>query len=209
MIVNVCHVLQLYVFLVLAWCRAVLPGWGVPAAVSPLKKIVNHWYNPPHSPRAVLIQSEHKGWQNHSLNCYCLVDAIELWAPERPDTETVSSLRPSTSLTVKCSPHCAIKHVQYPTIHTYIYYSYVLKMWKYLMKQGMSVYSSLNMWRTWTHFIWGFVDEQSLNVNAMFALSIKASNLYLAYVCVVCCIWELLIISFKCLHFMISGTHLD
>ncbi len=25
----------------------------------------NHWYNPPHSPRTVLIQSEQKGWQNH------------------------------------------------------------------------------------------------------------------------------------------------
>ncbi len=27
---------------------------------------VNHWYNPPYSPRTVLIQSEQKGWQNHS-----------------------------------------------------------------------------------------------------------------------------------------------
>ncbi len=26
----------------------------------------NHWYNPPHSPRTVLIQSEQKNWQNHS-----------------------------------------------------------------------------------------------------------------------------------------------
>ncbi len=26
----------------------------------------NHWYNPPHSSRTVLIQSEQKGWQNHS-----------------------------------------------------------------------------------------------------------------------------------------------
>ncbi len=26
----------------------------------------NHWYNPPHSPRTVLIQSEQKVWQNHS-----------------------------------------------------------------------------------------------------------------------------------------------
>ncbi len=26
----------------------------------------NHWYNPPHSPRAVLVQSEQKSWQNHS-----------------------------------------------------------------------------------------------------------------------------------------------
>ncbi len=27
---------------------------------------VNHWYNPPNSPRTVLIQSEKKGWRNHS-----------------------------------------------------------------------------------------------------------------------------------------------
>ncbi len=26
----------------------------------------NHWYNPSHSPRTVLIQSEQKNWQNHS-----------------------------------------------------------------------------------------------------------------------------------------------
>ncbi len=32
-----------------------------------------------------------------SLNCYRLVDATELWAPERPDTETFSSLRQSIS----------------------------------------------------------------------------------------------------------------
>ncbi len=25
----------------------------------------NHWYNPPHSPRTLLIQSELKGWQKH------------------------------------------------------------------------------------------------------------------------------------------------
>ncbi len=27
----------------------------------------NHWYNPPHSPGTVLIQSEQKGWKNHSV----------------------------------------------------------------------------------------------------------------------------------------------
>ncbi len=35
-----------------------------------------------------------------SLNCYRLVDATELWAPERPDTETVSSLRQFISWTL-------------------------------------------------------------------------------------------------------------
>ncbi len=64
----------------------------------------NHWYNPPHSPRTVLIQIEQKGWQNHSgpltsstFNYYRLVDATELWAPERPDTETVSFPKKSIS----------------------------------------------------------------------------------------------------------------
>ncbi len=89
----------------------------------------NHWYNPPQSPRTLLIQSEQKSWQNHSgpltssldphiisgpltssldphiqhtpsLNCYHLVDATEQWAPERPDTGTVSSLRQSISWTL-------------------------------------------------------------------------------------------------------------
>ncbi len=35
-----------------------------------------------------------------SLNCYRLVNATELWAPERPDTETVSSLKQSISWTL-------------------------------------------------------------------------------------------------------------
>ncbi len=67
----------------------------------------NHWYNPPHSPRTVPIQSEKKGWQNHSgpLTSSTLtllsvtVAATELWAPARPDTRTVSSLKQSISWT--------------------------------------------------------------------------------------------------------------
>ncbi len=35
-----------------------------------------------------------------SLNCYHLVDATELWAPERPDTGTDSSLKQSISWTL-------------------------------------------------------------------------------------------------------------
>ncbi len=69
----------------------------------------DHWYNPPQSPRTVFIQSEQKGWKNHSgpshpahssLNRYRLVNATELWAPERPDTETVSFPKQSTSWTL-------------------------------------------------------------------------------------------------------------
>ncbi len=41
-------------------------------------------------------------WHQHtpSLNRYRLVDATELWSPERPDTETVSSLKQSISWTL-------------------------------------------------------------------------------------------------------------
>ncbi len=35
-----------------------------------------------------------------SFNCYHLVDATELWAPERPDTETVSFPKQSISWTL-------------------------------------------------------------------------------------------------------------
>ncbi len=68
----------------------------------------NHWYNLPQSPRTVFMEEKkewEKGltkslWTSHiqhapSLNCYSLGDATELWAPEQPDTETVSSLNPS------------------------------------------------------------------------------------------------------------------
>ncbi len=52
-----------------------------------------------------------------SLNC--LVDATELWAPERPDTGTVSSLRQSISWTLD------IKHGTHNTIYI-IYSSHIL-----------------------------------------------------------------------------------
>ncbi len=60
-----------------------------------------------------------------SLNCYRLVDATELWAPERPDTGTVSSLRQYTSWTLnnKSGTH------NYNTLsihHTHLFYFYFL-----------------------------------------------------------------------------------
>ncbi len=88
----------------------------------------NHWYNPPHSPRSVLIQSEQKGWQNHSgpltsntSNYYRLVDATELWAPERPDTGTVSFHKQSISWTldIKRGSHNTI--MQLCNHHTYLF----------------------------------------------------------------------------------------
>ncbi len=54
-----------------------------------------------------------------SLNYYRLDNATELGAPERPDTETVSSLRQSISCTleIKCGTHNTIIHLF--ITHTY------------------------------------------------------------------------------------------
>ncbi len=96
-----------------------------------------YWYNPPHSPRTVLIQSEQKGWQIHSgpvtshiqhtlsLNCYHLFDATKLRAPERPDTGTVYFLRQSISwkLDIKRGIHNTIIHYLFIT-HTYLHFNF-------------------------------------------------------------------------------------
>ncbi len=59
-----------------------------------------------------------------SLNCYRLVDATELWAPERPDTETVSFLRQSISWTldIKRGTHNTI--IQLFIHHTHLFFSF-------------------------------------------------------------------------------------
>ncbi len=57
----------------------------------------------------------------HSLNCYRLVDATEHWAPERPDTETVSSLRQSISSTLD-------NNYGTHTIYTLIYLTHILSL---------------------------------------------------------------------------------
>ncbi len=85
----------------------------------------NHWYNPPHSPRTVLIKRV-KGlakslWTPHiqhtpSLNCCRLVDATELWAPERPDTGTGTVSFPKQSISWTLD-------IKRGTHNTYIIYS--------------------------------------------------------------------------------------
>ncbi len=59
-----------------------------------------------------------------SPNCYHLVDAIELWAPERPDTETVSLPKQSISwsLDIKCGTHNTIMQLLFTT-HTLFNFS--------------------------------------------------------------------------------------
>ncbi len=58
-----------------------------------------------------------------SLNCYRLVDATELWAPEWPDTGTVSSLRQSISWTLYNNYGT---HTIYTPLYTYIEHTYLV-----------------------------------------------------------------------------------
>ncbi len=62
----------------------------------------------------------------HYLNCYRLIDATELWAPERPDTETVSSLRQSISWTLdnKRGTHNTIIQLFIHHTHLFIFFYY-------------------------------------------------------------------------------------
>ncbi len=69
-------------------------------------------------------------WTSHiqhtpSLNYYCLVDATELWAPERPDTETVSFLKQSISWTldIKRGTHNTIIQLYRYSQHILIFLS--------------------------------------------------------------------------------------
>ncbi len=59
-----------------------------------------------------------------SSNRYRLVDATELWAPERPDTDTVSSLRQSSHehLTLNVE-HTTLLYNYLFTTHTYFFIS--------------------------------------------------------------------------------------
>ncbi len=57
-----------------------------------------------------------------SLNCCRLVDATELWAPERPDTGTVSSLKQSISWTLDIKRGTHYLHYLFIT-HTYFFIS--------------------------------------------------------------------------------------
>ncbi len=58
-----------------------------------------------------------------SLNCYRLVDATELWAPEQPDLGTVSSLRQSISWTFELltinMKHATLSYFFFNLTHTY------------------------------------------------------------------------------------------
>ncbi len=70
-----------------------------------------------------------------SLNCYRLVDATELWAPERPDTGTVSSLMQSISWTLD------IKH----TTQLYITFSSHILLFHFKFAHIRPVHTSLSI----------------------------------------------------------------
>ncbi len=82
-------------------------------------------------------------WTSHqhtpSLNCYRLVDASELWAPERPDTETVSSLKQyiSWTLDIKRGTHNTIIHYIINT-HTYFFSFHVRPV--HIIKHNLILY---------------------------------------------------------------------
>ncbi len=76
------------------------------------------------SKRAGKITLDPSHQHTHSLNCYCLVDATDLWAPERPDTETVSFPKQSISWTldIKRGAHSTI--IQLFIHHTYLFFHF-------------------------------------------------------------------------------------
>ncbi len=76
------------------------------------------------SKRAGKIPLDPSHQHTHSLNYYCLVDATKLWAPERPDTDTVSFPKQSISWTldIKRGTHSTIIHYLFTT-HTYFFIS--------------------------------------------------------------------------------------
>ncbi len=85
----------------------------------------NHWYNPAYSQRTVLISKRavkitlDPSHPAHSL--FELFDATELCAPERPDTETISSLRQSISWTLD-----KLWYTHYLYTYTLIYLTHIL-----------------------------------------------------------------------------------
>ncbi len=73
------------------------------------------------SKRAGKITLDPSHQHTPSLNCYHLVNATELWAPERPDTETVYSLRQSISWTLD-------NNYGTHTIYTLIHLTHILSL---------------------------------------------------------------------------------
>ncbi len=80
----------------------------------------NHWWESRVSKRAGKIPLDPHIQHTPSLNCYRLVNATELWAPERPDTETVSFPKQSWTLDIKRGTYNTI--IQWFIHHTYLFF---------------------------------------------------------------------------------------
>ncbi len=89
----------------------------------------NHWYNPPHSPRTVLLQSEQKGWQNHSgpltsstLPLWTVTVWSTLQSSEHQNNQTKEQFLPSGN---PSHEHLTL-NVEHTTLLYIIYSSHIL-----------------------------------------------------------------------------------
>ncbi len=95
----------------------------------------NHWYNPPHSPRAVLIQREQKSWKNHiqhtplwTITVWSTLQSSEhqndqtqeqFLSPSNPSHEHLTlNVEHTTLLYIIYSPHILIFSFQMCTYQT-------------------------------------------------------------------------------------------
>ncbi len=93
----------------------------------------NHWHNPPQSTRTVLIQSEQKGWQNHSepltsstLSLWTVTVWSTLQSSEHQNDKTqeqfLSPRNPSHEhLTILNMEHTTLLYKYLFTTHTYFF----------------------------------------------------------------------------------------
>ncbi len=86
----------------------------------------NHWYNPPHSPGTVLIQSEQKGWKNHSVpltSSTLPLQAVTVWSmpqiSEHQNCQTKKQFLPSAN---PSHEHLTIimAHTLFINLYTYL-----------------------------------------------------------------------------------------
>ncbi len=90
----------------------------------------HHWYNPPHSPRPVLIQSEQKGWKNHSgpfTSSTLLLWTVTIWSTlqssEHQNDQTQKQFLPSGN---PAHEHLAI--IMSHNIYTLIYLTHIISL---------------------------------------------------------------------------------
>ncbi len=95
----------------------------------------NHWYNPPHSPGTVLIQSEQKGWQNHSgaltsstLPHWTVAIWLMLQSTEHQNGQAQEQFLPSGNpphehLIINVE-HTTLLYIYLFNTHTYLYFKF-------------------------------------------------------------------------------------